>query len=228
MTDEHLDLQPPARMAEASRRLGASQRVEARPRVARPASGLAALAAERRERGRRSRISEDVDEVRPRQEPSAARMQHTAPKAKAPLSTDARIALLEAENAALRAQLDATTSESEVVVLDDERVLQEVGIYRYHHPLENASLYKDRLNELSTRIAELVKTKAAIEMSSTFTFDNSLAKGQKMASDLGKLMLRAYNAEVDNSLRSLRVGNVVTAKNDELRPRGRRSRSSAP
>ena len=128
------------------------------------------------------------------------------------LSTDARLALLEAENAALRAQLDATGSGSEVVVLDDERVLQEVGIYRYHHPLESASLYKDRLSELSGRIAELVKTKGAIEMSSTFTFDNSLAKGQKMAGDLGKLMLRAYNAEVDNSLRSLRVGNVVTAK----------------
>ena len=33
-----------------------------------------------------------------------------------------------------------------------------------------------------------------------------------MTADLSKLMLRAYNAEADNSLRSLRVGNVVTAK----------------
>jgi hypothetical protein len=124
----------------------------------------------------------------------------------------ARVALLEAENAALRRQLGAATSASDVVLLDDERVLQEVGIYRYHHPLENASLYKDRLSQLSSRIAELVKTRGAIEMSSTFTFDNSLAKGQRMASDLAKLMLRAYDAEVDNTIRSLRVGNVVTAK----------------
>ncbi len=101
---------------------------------------------------------------------------------------------------------------ADVVVLDDERVLQEVGIYRYHHPLENAAAYKDRLDELSGRIADLVKTNRAIEMSNMFTFDNSLAKGRKMASDLAKLMLRAYNAEVDNSLRSLRAGNVVTAK----------------
>ena len=129
-----------------------------------------------------------------------------------PLDADARMALLEAENAALRAQLDAAVSASDVVVLDDERVLQDVGIYRYHHPLEHASLYKDRLDQLGARIADLVKAKGAIEMSNTFTFDNSLAKGQKMSNDLGKLMLRAYNAEVDNSLRSLRVGNVVTAK----------------
>jgi hypothetical protein len=130
----------------------------------------------------------------------------------APAGVDARIALLEAENTALRARLDAVASETDVVVLDDERVLQEVGIYRYHHPLENASLYRERLDALCTRIADIVKAKGAIEMSSAFTFDNSLAKGQKMAGDLGKLMLRAYNAEVDNSLRSLRVGNVVTAK----------------
>ena len=65
---------------------------------------------------------------------------------------------------------------------------------------------------LGVRIAELVKAKGAIMMSNMFTFDNSLAKGRKMSSDLGKLMLRAYNAEVDNSLRSLRAGNVLTAK----------------
>lgn len=33
-----------------------------------------------------------------------------------------------------------------------------------------------------------------------------------MTTDLGKLMLRAYNAEADNVIRSLRAGNVQTAK----------------
>jgi hypothetical protein len=33
-----------------------------------------------------------------------------------------------------------------------------------------------------------------------------------MTGDLGKLMLRAYNAEADNCVRSLRAGNVLTAK----------------
>jgi hypothetical protein len=122
-----------------------------------------------------------------------------------------RIAELEAENAALRARLPSSSS-SEVALLDDERVLQEVGIYRYHHPLENAAAYKERLAALNGRVRELITANRAIECSSTFTFDNSLAKGRKMTSDLGKLMLRAYNAEVDNSLRSLRAGNVLTAK----------------
>jgi len=123
----------------------------------------------------------------------------------------ARLSFLEAENAALRAELAAATSDGVYVDLSDERVLQDVGIYRYHHPLENAALYVDRLNSLQSKIAELVKTGGAILKSTLFTFDNSLAKGRRMSDDLGKLMLRAYNSEADNSIRSLKVGNAVTA-----------------
>ncbi len=96
--------------------------------------------------------------------------------------------------------------------LDDARVLQDVGIYRYHHPLENAALYRERLESIETQIAEVVTTSRAIVKSNLFTFDNSLAKGRRMTDDLSRLMLRAYNAEADNSIRSLRVGNVLTAK----------------
>jgi hypothetical protein len=45
-----------------------------------------------------------------------------------------------------------------------------------------------------------------------FTFNNSLAKGRKMSGEFAKLMLRAYNAEADNCVRSLRNGNVETAR----------------
>jgi len=126
-------------------------------------------------------------------------------------SADARIALLESEIRALRLQLE-TMGSVDTVEFNDEKVLQEVGIYRYHHPLENAEIYHDRLKELSARIATVVKSGRAIETAELFTYGGSLAKGSKMTNDLGKLMLRAYNAEADNSLRTLRVGNVVTAK----------------
>jgi hypothetical protein len=127
-------------------------------------------------------------------------------------SMDQRITLLEAENAALRTRLNSLgTDPNNVVVLDDERVLQDVGIYRYHHPLENAIAYRERLDDIATRIAETIKAGAAIEKSNMFTFDGSLAKGRAMTNDLAKLMLRAYNAEAENVVRSLRAGNNVTA-----------------
>jgi len=130
-----------------------------------------------------------------------------------PGRADQRIALLEAENSALRAQLESAGADArEIVVLDDERVLQEVGIYRYHHPLENAVAYKNRLDEIAARVAEAVRIGQAIEKSDVFTFNGSLAKGRRMTTDLGKLMLRAFNAEADNAVRSLRAGNVLTAK----------------
>lgn len=119
---------------------------------------------------------------------------------------------LTAENAALREQVQRLRERAESVIqLDDERVLQDVGIYRYHHPLESAVAYQTRLNELATEIAGVIKTDGAIERSNMFTLDGSLAKGRAMTSDLSKLMLRAYNAEAENVVRCMRVGNWVSA-----------------
>jgi hypothetical protein len=130
----------------------------------------------------------------------------------APLVTEAsRIAYLEAENASLRAQINASTPD-EYVELDDARVLQDVGIYRYHHPLESAAAYQDKLRDLERAVAEVISSGRAIVRSELFTLNNSLSQGRRMTDDLAKLMLRAYNAEADNAIRTLRAGNVVTAK----------------
>jgi hypothetical protein len=124
-----------------------------------------------------------------------------------------RITFLEAENEELRRCIEAMTDGSaEAVATDDAAILQNVGIYRYHHPLESAADYQTLLAELDAEIADVVKSGHAIEKSSMFTYDNSLAKGRKMSDDLAKLMLRAYNAEAENCVRTLRAGNVVTAK----------------
>ncbi|MCU1400348.1 MAG: putative helicase [Acidimicrobiales bacterium] len=127
------------------------------------------------------------------------------------------IAALRSQVALLQSQLSAAAAgppdgNAELVDLDDERVLQEVGIYRYHHPLENSEEFRDRLNTLQEKIKQFVLEGEAILKSDMFTFNNSLAKGRKMTSDFGKLMLRAYNSEADSCVRSLRAGNVVTAE----------------
>ena len=145
---------------------------------------------------------------------SAATMQKSQgeSESQSPINMDQRIVILEAENLALRASLESIGADpASVVVLDDELVLQDVGIYRYHHPLENALAYRERLDGISSRIAEMVKAGVAIEKSNMFTFDGSLAKGRAMTNDLAKLMLRAYNAEAENVVRCLRAGNTVTA-----------------
>jgi hypothetical protein len=128
-----------------------------------------------------------------------------------PPGTDA--AALLARIAELEATLAATQAGAgDVIELNDQRVLQDVGIYRYHHPLEDAAAYKDRLRELQGRIDEVIRSGKAVLAADMFTFAGSLAKGRKMVTDLSKLTLRAYNAETDNCVRSLRAGNISTAK----------------
>ena len=67
------------------------------------------------------------------------------------------------------------------------------------------------LHALDAQVDEVVKAGRAVLAADLFTFDGSLAKGRRMVGDLSKLMLRAYNAEADNCVRSLRSGNVSTA-----------------
>ena len=62
-----------------------------------------------------------------------------------PAEAESRDSSLEAENARLRAQLERFAATGDLVTLNDEQVLQDVGIYRYHHPLETAVAYKTRL-----------------------------------------------------------------------------------
>lgn len=143
-------------------------------------------------------------------EPGAAAPRHAAPEPASTASPGdtaellARIAELEQ---ALASQAGQGTIE-----LSDQRILQDVGIYRYHHPLEHAAAYKERLGALETEIDEVIKARRAVLAADMFTFDGSLARGRRMVADLSKLMLRAYNAEADNCVRSLRLGNVSTAK----------------
>jgi hypothetical protein len=110
----------------------------------------------------------------------------------------------------VREQIDQ--ARRELVELNDAILLQQVGIYEYHHPLENAEQYKEALVAVRQEVKEFVKDGTAILASDRFAYNNSLAQGRKMTADFSKLMLRAYNAEADNCVRSVRAGTVATAQ----------------
>ena len=149
-------------------------------------------------------------------EPVAPPVTDTAPL---PSVEAVRVRELEVEVEGLRQQLAEansraarqTPADDDFVELDDARLLQQVGIYHYHHPLENAELYREQLAELREQIKEMVKAGKAIEASDRFSFNNSLAAGRRMTADFSKLMLRAYNAEADNCVRALRAGALAAA-----------------
>ena len=104
-----------------------------------------------------------------------------------PSSGDSVVAGLRAEVVRLTTELDvlrarAATGADDLVELDDERVLQEVGIYNYHHPLENAEAFKGRLATLQQHIKEMVLAKDAILASDMFVqvVNNAVIQGNVM------------------------------------------------
>ncbi|BBZ06099.1 hypothetical protein MDOR_02680 [Mycolicibacterium doricum] len=125
--------------------------------------------------------------------------------------SSARIAELARENELLRERYEDALAEIDLLKRDVE-ALHDVGIYYYRHPLDNAIAYQDALEAIKAQVRAYVAEGRAIESSTRFTFDNSLAKGRKMTAELAKLMLRAYNAEAENCVRSVKAGNLPSAE----------------
>lgn len=114
----------------------------------------------------------------------------------------------------LRDQLAAQVTEqqasldslrTQVINTQEEQVLQEIGIYEYRHPLSDSVAYRDALKHLQGEIKALARRDGgAIEASTTWTVNGSATEGRKMIREYSMLMLRAYNAEADNLVRSLK------------------------
>lgn len=100
----------------------------------------------------------------------------------------------------------------QVVETDEVAVLQQVGIYSFRHRLEDAIAYKSALDQLRDNLKVLVKNDRAVTCNTTWTIEGSAQKGAKMAKDISKLMLRAYNSEADTLVRTMKPFMLDSAK----------------
>lgn len=125
-------------------------------------------------------------------------------------SEELQLKKLGEEIAASEAKL--TSLQQSIVSAEDAIELQEVGHYTYLHPAEHSTDLATDLADVRSRIKELQRSKEATQATSNFTFNNSEAKGRKFVNDLSKLMLRAYNAEAENCVKSVRAGNLASAQ----------------
>lgn len=103
------------------------------------------------------------------------------------------------------------TVEQLTVRTEEVALLQEAGVYEYRHPLSDAVAYKDRLAQVKTRIKEMTKENRAVLGATNWTVNGSAAEGRRMVRDFSKLMLRAYNAEADNCVRTMRPYKLQSA-----------------
>lgn len=134
----------------------------------------------------------------------------------------AEIARLRNENEQLSANARQLLQElqaldSGLVKAREELILQEVGIYDYHHRLEDSAAYKEQLAQLNQKIKAMAKKDGgAVSATTNWEVQGSAAKGRKMVSDISKLLLRAYNGEADvlvNKMRPYKLDAAVDRLN---------------
>jgi len=116
-----------------------------------------------------------------------------------------------AREALAQTHRELTFTRQKIVETDEMALLQEVGIYKYRHPLEDAVAYKGRLKQIQDNVKAMIKAGGAVSSLTSLTFNGSAKEGAKLISNLSKLMLRAYNAEADNIVRTLKPYTVSSA-----------------
>lgn len=91
--------------------------------------------------------------------------------------------------------------------------VQSFGIYDYDHIAKDSVALSRELKEIREFIKNEVSQKRAATSRDGFTFNDSEAKGRRFVADMTKLMLRAYNAEAENAVKSVKSENSMAAIN---------------
>jgi len=100
---------------------------------------------------------------------------------------------------------DLVIAKAAIVETDDEAILQEAGFYQFTTILDTAVAYAERNAALRARIKSANRAGGNAVLGTTnWTVNGSKAQGQKMVNEVSKLMLRAYNGEVDDAVRTLK------------------------
>lgn len=111
-----------------------------------------------------------------------------------------------------RLQKTVDKLQRDVIMLPEVGEMQQVGLFNFEHPAESSTELATELASLRTQIKAAVRDKRATQAVKGFTFNNSAAKGRKFVNSLSTLLLRAYNAEAENAIKTTKAGNLETAQ----------------
>ncbi|CAG9358739.1 DUF4041 domain-containing protein [Clostridium perfringens] len=96
----------------------------------------------------------------------------------------------------------------DLILLDDEILMQEFGLYKPIYDFESSEKYKQAIDNLRVIQKEMIKNKSAVIYSNNWTVDGSKAKGRKMTNDNIKQIIMAFNIECDNLIAKVKYNNI--------------------
>ena len=97
-------------------------------------------------------------------------------------------------------------------IFSDATIMVDAGLANYAHPAKSSIELGEELASTQVRIKDMVRNKTAIQATLNFTFNDSASKGRKFVADMSGMMLRAYNAEAENCVLTVKAGNGEAAR----------------
>lgn len=117
----------------------------------------------------------------------------------------------ELDNEVARAQKKLAVVEQDIIIARDRVELEARGLYDYEHVAEASASLATDLARVRSEIKQLNKYDRAIHATTGFTFNNSSSKGTTFVNQMRRIMLRAYNAEAENAVKTVKTGNLTPA-----------------
>lgn len=94
-----------------------------------------------------------------------------------------------------------------LILMDDEILVQEFGLYKPQYDFASALDYKEQLANIRAKQKDLIKQKQAVSGSTDWTVNGNKTQGRKMVTDTQKLLLRAFNNECDTIVSKVKYTN---------------------
>lgn len=98
--------------------------------------------------------------------------------------------------------------QKQLVDIRAEAEVQNFGLFDFEHPAESSVQISADLDQVRTLYKSMVRSNSATTVTSGFTFNNSASQGSRFLKNMSKLLLRAYNAEAENAVKSAKAGNL--------------------
>lgn len=127
--------------------------------------------------------------------------------------TELQLEVQNKQNELQKAQKDISEKRSQLIVMDDEILVQEFGLYKPTFDFATSLDYKEELAKIRSTQKELIKNKRAVTGNMAMQFNGSSAKGKKMVGDTQKLLLRAFNNECDDIVSKVKYTNFDSSLN---------------
>ncbi len=116
------------------------------------------------------------------------------------------------ESDILAKQQKVAELKKQVIVLEDEILYQEFGVYTPIYKFAKSEDYKDKLSQIRQKQKNMIKNKTAATCTTSWTVNGSKREGNKMTNHIIKQVLRGFNSECDSFVENAKFNNFYSLK----------------